>query len=159
MATLQPPKGLLHSLPLTLSVRTEKTSDCVQLRSIGSFRPSAGRRHLHRHYISLSSWLRQRPTRCTIRAGRNLPDKEFRYLRTVIVTADIHQDLGLELRTEVLTPHRNLLALVTCHILYFHLRVRRMLVFLLNSRLAIHLRPRKLGTPSSEVTGLDCRVP
>jgi len=36
--------------------------------------------------------LRQRPTRYTIRAGRNLPDKEFRYLRTVIVTADIHRD-------------------------------------------------------------------
>ena len=25
----------------------------------------------------------------TIRAGRNLPDKEFRYLRTVIVTAAV----------------------------------------------------------------------
>ena len=48
--------------------------------------------------ISLSSSLRQRSTRYTIRAGRNLPDKEFRYLRTVIVTADIHGDLGSELR-------------------------------------------------------------
>ena len=34
--------------------------------------------------ISPSSWLRQRPDRYTIRAGRNLPDKEFRYLRTVL---------------------------------------------------------------------------
>ena len=33
-----------------------------------------------------------------IRAGRNLPDKEFRYLRTVIVTADIHGGFGSELR-------------------------------------------------------------
>ena len=32
--------------------------------------------------------MRQCPDRYTIRAGRNLPDKEFRYLRTVIVTAD-----------------------------------------------------------------------
>ena len=48
--------------------------------------------------ISLSTWLRQRPTRFTIRAGRNLPDKEFRYLRTVIVTADIHGGFGSELR-------------------------------------------------------------
>ena len=64
-----------------------------------------------------------------IRAGRNLPDKEFRYLRTVIVTADIHQDLGSELRTKVLTPHRNLLALVTCHIVYFDLRLCTMLCF------------------------------
>jgi hypothetical protein len=33
--------------------------------------------------ISPSSRLRQCPDRYTIRAGRNLPDKEFRYLRTV----------------------------------------------------------------------------
>jgi hypothetical protein len=45
---------------------------------------------------SLSS--RQRPDRYTIRAGRNLPDKEFRYLRTVIVTAAIHQGLNSERR-------------------------------------------------------------
>ena len=44
------------------------------------------------------SVLRQRPDRYTIRAGRNLPDKEFRYLRTVIVTADIHRGFGSELR-------------------------------------------------------------
>ena len=48
--------------------------------------------------ISPRSSLRQRPQRYTIRAGRNLPDKEFRYLRTVIVTADIHQGFGSELR-------------------------------------------------------------
>ena len=42
--------------------------------------------------------LRQRPSRYTIRAGRNLPDKEFRYLRTVIVTADIHRGFGSKLR-------------------------------------------------------------
>ncbi len=40
--------------------------------------------------ISPSSWLRQRPDRYTIRAGRNLPDKEFRYLRTVKVTAAVY---------------------------------------------------------------------
>ena len=39
--------------------------------------------------ISPSSWSRQCPDRYTIRAGRNLPDKEFRYLRTVIVTAAV----------------------------------------------------------------------
>ena len=40
--------------------------------------------------ISLRSWLRQCSNRYTIRAGRNLPDKEFRYLRTVIVTAAVY---------------------------------------------------------------------
>ena len=48
--------------------------------------------------ISPSLSLRQRPDRYTIRAGRNLPDKEFRYLRTVIVTAAIHRGLNSTLR-------------------------------------------------------------
>ena len=34
--------------------------------------------------------MRQRPYDYSFRAGRNLPDKEFRYLRTVIVTAAVH---------------------------------------------------------------------
>ena len=41
--------------------------------------------------ISLESRLRQCPDHYTIRAGRNLPDKEFRYLRTVIVTAAVYR--------------------------------------------------------------------
>jgi hypothetical protein len=41
---------------------------------------------------------RQRPSRYAIRAGRNLPDKEFRYLRTVIVTAAVYRGFGRELR-------------------------------------------------------------
>ena len=48
--------------------------------------------------ISLSSWLRQRPDHYTIRAGRNLPDKAFRYLRTVIVTAAVYRGFGSRLR-------------------------------------------------------------
>ena len=48
--------------------------------------------------ISPGPWLRQRPNRYTIRAGRNLPDKEFRYLRTVIVTAAVYRGLASELR-------------------------------------------------------------
>ena len=47
--------------------------------------------------ISPGSCLRQCPDRYAIRAGQNLPDKEFRYLRTVIVTAAVHQDLVSEL--------------------------------------------------------------
>ena len=41
--------------------------------------------------ISPGPLLRQRSTRYAFRAGRNLPDKEFRYLRTVIVTAAVHR--------------------------------------------------------------------
>ena len=40
---------------------------------------------------------RQRPNRYAFRAGQNLPDKEFRYLRTVIVTAAVHWGFGSEL--------------------------------------------------------------
>ena len=53
--------------------------------------------------ISPSSWLRQRPDRYTIRAGRNLPDKEFRYLRTVIVTAAVYWGFNSELAPLLLT--------------------------------------------------------
>src|SRR4030095_160577 len=86
---------------------------------------------------SLSSSLRQRSTRYTIRAGRNLPDKEFRYLRTVIVTADIHGDFGSTLRPACagLTSCHNLSALVTCHTLYVVLTTWQSAVFLVNSRL------------------------
>ena len=47
--------------------------------------------------ISPSSWSRQCPDRYTIRAGRNLPDKEFRYLRTVIVTAAVYRGFNSNL--------------------------------------------------------------
>ena len=48
--------------------------------------------------ISLSPWLRQWGNRYASRAGRNLPDKEFRDLRTVIVTAAVYRGFGFPLR-------------------------------------------------------------
>ena len=48
--------------------------------------------------ISPSLLLRQFPDRYAFRAGRNLPDKEFRYLRTVIVTAAVYCGLSSVLR-------------------------------------------------------------
>ncbi len=53
--------------------------------------------------ISLSASLRQSPSRYAIPAGRNLPDKEFRYLRTVIVTAGVHPRFGSRLAPLPLT--------------------------------------------------------
>lgn len=47
---------------------------------------------------SLSLGWRQCGYRYAIRAGRNLPDKEFRYLRTVIVTAAVYRGFDPELR-------------------------------------------------------------
>ena len=48
--------------------------------------------------ISPGRWLRQCASRYAIHAGRNLPDKEFRYLRTVIVTAAVYWGFGSKLR-------------------------------------------------------------
>ena len=57
--------------------------------------------------ISPSPLLRQRPDRYAFRAGRNLPDKEFRYLRTVIVTAAVYWGFGSKLSLFPLTfQHR-----------------------------------------------------
>ena len=57
--------------------------------------------------ISLSPHQRQRGDRYAIRAGRNLPDKEFRYLRTVIVTAAVYWGFNSELAPLLLTfQHR-----------------------------------------------------
>ena len=51
--------------------------------------------------------MRQCPDRYTIRAGQNLPDKEFRYLRTVIVTAAVYWGFNSELSPLLLTfQHR-----------------------------------------------------
>ena len=88
----------LHSLPPILHTFWPKSMlSCskgarglsVPLRVAGVFTGTT---------ISPSSWSRQCSTRCTIRAGRNLPDKEFRYLRTVIVTAAVYWGFGRELR-------------------------------------------------------------
>ena len=52
--------------------------------------------------ISPGTLLRQLPNHYTFRAGQNLPDKEFRYLRTVIVTAAVHWGFGSMLRIKYL---------------------------------------------------------
>ena len=53
--------------------------------------------------ISLSLCWRQWGSRYAIRAGRNLPDKEFRYLRTVIVTAAVYLGFNSTLSHLLLT--------------------------------------------------------
>jgi hypothetical protein len=121
--------------------------------------------------ISPSLWRRQRPSRYAIRAGRNLPDKEFRYLRTVIVTAAVYRGFGSELRPseERLTPPLNLPAPGRRQCLYVVLHdFAGTCVFAKQSLGPIlcdlfRLRPRRPsptgGTPSPEVTGSFCRVP
>ena len=79
--------------------------------------------------ISLSPSPRQCGDRYAIRAGRNLPDKEFRYLRTVIVTAAVYRGFGSSLWPCGLTNLLNLPAPGRRQTLYFLFRVRRVLCF------------------------------
>ena len=61
--------------------------------------------------ISPSPSSRQHFYHYAFRAGRNLPDKEFRYLRTVIVTAAVHRGFSYQLCRNLLTNFFNLPAL------------------------------------------------
>ena len=98
-ATPQPPKRLFPSVPSIL---------CMQHRNpiLGYSKAPWGLSVLSRvtgiftgTTISPGGLSRQRPDHYAFRAGQNLPDKEFRYLRTVIVTAAVYWgfDSGLSL--------------------------------------------------------------
>ena len=78
-----------HPVPV-LSCSKGSRGLFVPLRVIGIFTDTT---------ISPSSRSRQCPDHYTIRAGRNLPDKEFRYLRTVIVTAAVYRGFTSSLRS------------------------------------------------------------
>ena len=73
--------------------------------------------------------MRQCPNHYAFRAGQNLPDKEFRYLRTVIVTAAVHWGFGSKLLPERITFPLNLPALGRRQLLYFIFRFSRNLCF------------------------------
>ena len=77
--------------------------------------------------ISPGALPRQRPNHYAFRAGRNLPDKEFRYLRTVIVTAAVYWGLGSGLR--LLIPPLDLPAPGRRQPIYLALRLRIGLCF------------------------------
>ena len=79
--------------------------------------------------ISPSSWLRQLRSRYAIRAGRNLPDKEFRYLRMVIVTTAVYWGLSSRLRSEELTSPLDLPAPGRRQSVYIVLQLRTDLCF------------------------------
>src|SRR5258708_1692624 len=79
--------------------------------------------------ISPSLRLRQRPSRYAVHARRNLPDKELRYLRTVIVTAAVYRCFGRQPRGEPLTDFLNIPAPSRRHSVYFLLRVCTELCF------------------------------
>jgi hypothetical protein len=103
--------------------------------------------------ISPSTWSRQCPSRYAIRAGRNLPDKEFRYLRTVIVTAAVYRGFGSKLLPCGITSPLNLPAPGRRQCVYGALcGLARTCVFAKQSLGPIHCDPPERtargGTPS-----------
>ena len=153
------PPGLasrFQSLPPMLHIiRPGSMSSCskaprglfVLLRTDGIFTVNA---------LSPSSSSRQCPYHYAIRAGLNLPDKEFRYLRTVIVTAAVHRGFSSKREPLPLTfRHR---AGVTPYTSTFVFAESYVFVkqspgpFLCGSTFT-------RSTPSPEVTGLFCLVP
>jgi hypothetical protein len=113
----------LQSLPPILHKSIQKsTSSCskgarglsVQSREASIFTCTTN---------SLSISLRQRPTRYAIHAGQNLPDKGFRYLRTVIVTAAVYWGFNSTLCAYALTSPINRPALGRRQTIYVLFRV------------------------------------
>jgi hypothetical protein len=88
------PKARLRSLPPILRIQDTPPVPSCSKAPRGLFVLARETRIFTGTSISPSPSLRQRPDRYAIRAGRNLPDKEFRYLRTVIVTAAVHWGFG-----------------------------------------------------------------
>src|SRR5690606_17401306 len=121
---LPPILHIPHPVPM-LSYSEGSWGLSVPLRVIGVFTDTT---------ISPSSWLRQRPDRYTIRAGRNLPDKEFRYLRTVIVTAAVYWGFDSMLRLATHIPSSSTSTGQVSGLIH-HLSVSQSHMFLLNSRL------------------------
>ena len=150
---------LLRLPPMLRSCRSLTMTSCSKAPR-GLFAPARVTSIFTGISISPDPSLRQCPDRYAIRAGRNLPDKEFRYLRTVIVTAAVHWGFDSELAPLLLTfqhwagvsPHTSACALAeTC-------------VFAKQSPGPFHCgshiqQAAHESAPSPEVTGLFCRVP
>ena len=108
--------------------------------------------------------LRQCPSHYAIRAGQNLPDKEFRYLRTVIVTAAVYWGFNSVLSHILLTfqhragvtPYTSSYEFAECYV--FVKQSPGPLIcnsFLLHQLMTSHTQ----SLPYPEVTVVICRVP
>ena len=152
-----------HSLPPILRISGPPPTPSYSKAPRGLFVLLRVTRIFTGHAISPSPPSRQCPSRYAFRAGRNLPDKGFRYLRTVIVTAAVHRGFSQELAPPSLTyrhwagvsPYTSAFALArTCvfgkqslePVLCGHQRFQSK---------SYYIR----GPPSPEVTGSFCRVP
>ena len=118
---------LLHSLRPILHINYPNSMQSCSKGSRGLFVPLRGIGIFTDTTISPSSQPRQCSNRYTIRAGRNLPDKEFRYLRTVIVTAAVYW--GFNSMLPFVTSPLNLPAPGRCQAIYLIFRFSIALCF------------------------------
>ena len=163
MAPPRPESGLPR-LPPILRIPSPDPTSGYSKAPRGLFVLSRVGRIFTASSISPGSSLRQRPCRYAIRAGRNLPDKEFRYLRTVIVTAAIDRGFGSRLSPLPLTfRHRAGVTPYTSASAFAGSCVfgKQSHGPILCARLTLHpsRASRYCGTPSPEVTGSTCLVP
>ena len=119
------PETGLHSLPPILRIPGPPSTPSYSKAPRGLFVLQRVTSIFTGPAISPSPPSRQCPTRDTFRAGRNLPDKEFRYLRTVIVTAAVHRGFS----SGLISPPFNLPTPGRCQPLYLSFRFGRDLCF------------------------------
>ena len=133
ISTAAPPQlaSGVQSLPPILHIPASSPVPSCSKAPRGLFVLSRVARIFTGHAISPSPSLRHCPGRYAIRAGRNLPDKGLRYLRTVIVTAAVHRGFGSELCPDESgrTPLLNLPALGRRQPLYLGFPLCRDLCF------------------------------
>ena len=96
MAQPKPEQGLQSLPPMLRSVCSWPTRACSKGPRGLSVLPRVGGIFTATS-ISPSLWSRQRSSRYAVHARQNLPDKELRYLRTVIVTAAVYRGFGRQL--------------------------------------------------------------
>ncbi len=97
------PKAALRRLPPILRISDPLPAPSCSKAPRGLFVLPRVNRIFTVNSISPGPSSRQCPDRYAFRAGRNLPDKEFRYLRTVIVTAAVHRGFSSSLAALPLT--------------------------------------------------------
>src|SRR5437016_1527489 len=98
-----PPQGRHHRVPPILRMTASDPMPSCSKAPRGLFVLSRVTCIFTGTSISPSPLSRQCPSRYAFRAGRNLPDKEFRYLRTVIVTAAVYRGFSSSLAALPLT--------------------------------------------------------
>ena len=103
----RPPQGSVLRLPPILRMHHLVSRPGCSKAPRGLFVLSWVTRIFTGTSISPSPLLRQCSSRYSLRAGRNLPDKEFRYLRTVIVTAAVHRGFASWLRSPLRLTFRH----------------------------------------------------